>query len=359
MNRFSEMRAGHPEVALFYTTEDKEHQIVILASGDVEKYGYSGGPGVAEMEKKYGRLPEMMTANTATVGQGYLLEWKRIAEEAEKEFRPSGTPARYILFPGDSRVIAVPVSGKPEVYDMDNNNVKERPAFEKRYGKLPDCVPSPGFSLPAPAARPVSGPAAGAHEPVAVAPAPVPTVSSVVSAAGPVPRVSSADSIPAGVLYVVDGTETTDRGLKGISANKIYSVNILKGQSARDVYGDRAAEGVVCITTKSLFERFTRTHTIDIEHPLQTPLYYLDGVEFSKKELDAINPEKIGSIEVLKGGDAIRVYGQRGVNGVVLIHTRNKTTPRGQPSMTLDNNGDKITMQADSITVKPAGARGL
>jgi len=38
-------------VALFYTTEDKEHQIIVLTSGEVEKYGYPGTPGLAEMEK--------------------------------------------------------------------------------------------------------------------------------------------------------------------------------------------------------------------------------------------------------------------------------------------------------------------
>jgi TonB-dependent SusC/RagA subfamily outer membrane receptor len=354
MNRFGEMRTGHPEVALFYTTEDKEHQIVVLNSGEVEKYGYPGGPGVAEMEKKYGSLPEMMTANTAMVGKGYLSEWKRIAEEAEKEFRASGTSARHILFPGDSRVIVVPVSGKPEVYDMDNNNVKERPAFEKRYGKLPDCVPAPGFSLPAPVARPVSGPAAAA-------PAPVPAAPSVVSAAGPAPRVSAPDTIPAGVLYVVDGTEITqeDWASNRISPNMIYSISILKGQSARDAYGERGAGGVVCITTKSFFERFTRMHTIDIEHPLQTPLYYLDGVQISKNALDTLNPEEIGSIDVLKGRDAKRLYGERGIDGVLLIHTRNKTTLRGQPWVNMDKNEGKITMQADSITVKPVGDHGL
>jgi len=51
-----------------------------------------------------------------------------------------------------------------------------------------------------------------------------------------------------------------------------------------------------------------------------TPLYLVDGVPISN--LNAINPEDIVSMEVLKDASATALYGVRGANGVVLITTR-------------------------------------
>ncbi|WP_066223741.1 SusC/RagA family TonB-linked outer membrane protein [Formosa haliotis] len=69
------------------------------------------------------------------------------------------------------------------------------------------------------------------------------------------------------------------------------------------------------------------------------PLYIVDGVPFSSQPLssndvsgeiffgnisplNAINPNDIKSIEVLKDADATAIYGSRGANGVVLISTK-------------------------------------
>src|SRR6202011_3168147 len=54
------MQKTHPEVNVFYTTESKQRQIVFLKNGTVEKYGYPDGPTVADMETKYGTLPDYM-----------------------------------------------------------------------------------------------------------------------------------------------------------------------------------------------------------------------------------------------------------------------------------------------------------
>lgn len=49
-------------------------------------------------------------------------------------------------------------------------------------------------------------------------------------------------------LYVVDGLPTTD--IKGLDANDIESMTVLKDASSAAIYGARAANGVVIITTK-------------------------------------------------------------------------------------------------------------
>lgn len=63
-------------------------------------------------------------------------------------------------------------------------------------------------------------------------------------------RVRGATSLLAGnePLYVVDGVPTTD--IQGISTNDIASMSVLKDASSSAIYGARAANGVVIITTK-------------------------------------------------------------------------------------------------------------
>jgi len=63
-------------------------------------------------------------------------------------------------------------------------------------------------------------------------------------------RVRGATSVLAGnePLYVVDGVPTTD--ISGLSPSDISSMSILKDASSSAIYGARAANGVVLITTK-------------------------------------------------------------------------------------------------------------
>ena len=63
-------------------------------------------------------------------------------------------------------------------------------------------------------------------------------------------RVRGATSVLAGnePLYVVDGLPTTD--IQGLNASDIASMSVLKDASSAAIYGARAANGVVLITTK-------------------------------------------------------------------------------------------------------------
>jgi TonB-dependent starch-binding outer membrane protein SusC len=63
-------------------------------------------------------------------------------------------------------------------------------------------------------------------------------------------RVRGATSVLSGnePLYVVDGVPTDD--ISGVSANDISSMTVLKDASSSAIYGARAANGVVLITTK-------------------------------------------------------------------------------------------------------------
>ena len=52
------------------------------------------------------------------------------------------------------------------------------------------------------------------------------------------------------------------------------------------------------------------------------PLFVVDGVALSQGGINAINPNDIESVQVLKDASATAIYGTRGANGVVVITTR-------------------------------------
>lgn len=65
-----------------------------------------------------------------------------------------------------------------------------------------------------------------------------------------------------------------------------------------------------------------------------SPLYVVDGYPLGDQNLNAINPNDIESIEVLKDASAAAIYGSRAANGVVLVTT--KSGKAGKVSINLD-----------------------
>ena len=50
-------------------------------------------------------------------------------------------------------------------------------------------------------------------------------------------------------LYIVDGVQV-ENGLSAISPQDIQSIDVLKDASSAAIYGSRAANGVILVTTK-------------------------------------------------------------------------------------------------------------
>jgi beta-lactamase regulating signal transducer with metallopeptidase domain len=244
LNKFQAAKKNHPDVSLYYVTEDKKKHLVIHTDGSVEKFGYPGTPDFTEMEKKYGPLPWYLTDNTHPVGQGYLDHWAAISAQAEKEFHPAGGNPKAIIFPGDSRVIAVDATGKAAVYDMDNTvDPKERRGFEQLYGKLPACVPENGTVSPAisirsqkPAQSPDTTPATQ-------------TIDTLLRHA----NVSIDAGFRPNPIVIVDGIRMSDspNAIKQLNPEQIASIQVLKAQAATTQYGPEAsARGVLLISLK-------------------------------------------------------------------------------------------------------------
>lgn len=59
-----------------------------------------------------------------------------------------------------------------------------------------------------------------------------------------------------------------------------------------------------------------------------SPLYIIDGVEV-EDGLNAVSPQDIASVDVLKDASATAIYGSRGANGVVIITTKRGSDSKG------------------------------
>ncbi|WP_169306846.1 SusC/RagA family TonB-linked outer membrane protein [Pedobacter polaris] len=74
-----------------------------------------------------------------------------------------------------------------------------------------------------------------------------------------------------------------------------------------------------------------------------SPLYVVDGIPLQAGGIEAINPNDIESIDILKDASATAIYGSRGANGVVLV-----TTKRGKVGrVTLDYVGTSTIEQLE------------
>jgi len=82
-------------------------------------------------------------------------------------------------------------------------------------------------------------------------------------------------------LYVVDGVPLVSGSQSNINPNNIASIEVLKDASATAIYGTRAANGVIIITTKS-----------GASGKLKINVDYQLGIASTPKKLDLINGEE-------------------------------------------------------------------
>jgi TonB-dependent SusC/RagA subfamily outer membrane receptor len=106
---------------------------------------------------------------------------------------------------------------------------------------------------------------------------------------------------------------------------------------------------------------------------LSKALIIIDGREYQNvklSDLDSlVNPNEISSIDVLKGQGAISLYGEKGKNGVLFIHTKNKdgssvknidldTTRTGSKIQPREDDEDKIFEKSEVEASFPGGNMG-
>ncbi|UOQ78994.1 hypothetical protein MUN84_10985 [Hymenobacter sp. 5516J-16] len=91
-------------------------------------------------------------------------------------------------------------------------------------------------------------------------------------AAGPVPAAWAAATGPS--LYFLDGQPSDQKTIEQLNRRTIASVNVVKGDEARRIFGAEAGEGVMIVVTKrnvgsAAVAEFNRRYDI---RPVETPV---------------------------------------------------------------------------------------
>jgi hypothetical protein len=121
-----------------------------------------------------------------------------------------------------------------------------------------------------------------------------------------------------------------------IDPSTIAAVNVWKGEKAIERFGNDARYGAVEIISKANAEVPTfvtppaTTQSLKSKATLSTllqsasngttrPLIILNDKEITDEEMKSLDPKSIMEIRVIKGADAFKQYGAKGLNGVIVI----------------------------------------
>ncbi|WP_186757946.1 M56 family metallopeptidase [Echinicola salinicaeni] len=133
-------------------------------------------------------------------------------------------------------------------------------------------------------------------------------------------------------IFFINGEEYDKEIISQISPVDIESISVLKDEKATNKYDAKGKNGVIEITLKegvplpdkapkgsSSVEEIEVTKKLAVD---KKPLYVIDGVIQTQKEMKKMDPKNIATISVLKNGDAKNLYGSRAKDGAILITTK-------------------------------------
>ena len=129
------------------------------------------------------------------------------------------------------------------------------------------------------------------------------------------------DSASKPIIIVDDRRMEKDFDLNSISPNDIQSIDILKGASAVEAYGDVAVNGAIQVRTKDFSENKTFLRIRGVASDKQ-PLFVFDGKPITETELKLMDQNDIENITVLKNTSIREMYGDQAKHGVVLITSK-------------------------------------
>ena len=108
-------------------------------------------------------------------------------------------------------------------------------------------------------------------------------------------------------VSVVDGEQLTAQPIGGID-------NLLQGASTGlQVVGQNGRPGGAA---------FIRIRGVGSVNASNEPLFIIDGVQVTQSDYNALNPNDISKVTVLKDAASTAIYGSRASNGVILITTK-------------------------------------
>jgi TonB-dependent SusC/RagA subfamily outer membrane receptor len=132
-------------------------------------------------------------------------------------------------------------------------------------------------------------------------------------------------NFPSNALIIIDGKET-DMNIHNLDVDigdekTICSLSVLKGDAAIKAYGEKGKNGVIVIETKENKEVSNPQEELVLQFSPDDALVIINGKETDMHIRD-VDSNAIRSLSVMKGDAAIKRYGKKGKNGVIVIETK-------------------------------------
>jgi len=135
------------------------------------------------------------------------------------------------------------------------------------------------------------------------------------------------DKAPDKALIILDGKVIDKAKMDAINPEDIYSVNVLKGKDATNIYGRKGKDGVILITSKKpgtekkITLAYYSKDTLGMKNGSK-PTIILDGKEVSEDVMKELNPNQIISINITKNDFTARELGDKDGKSVIRIITK-------------------------------------
>ena len=157
------------------------------------------------------------------------------------------------------------------------------------------------------------------------------------------------------VLVILDGIEISEEKFKSLDPNSVEKLELRKGETMKRLYGEKAANGVLFITSKKANQEKVQVTGFTVikgkgdvtTEPIANLdlavkavnlnavnqgnlLLILDGIEISEEKLKSLDPNSIEKLELRKGEIMKRLYGEKAADGVLVITSKNANQEKVQ-----------------------------
>jgi TonB-dependent SusC/RagA subfamily outer membrane receptor len=134
----------------------------------------------------------------------------------------------------------------------------------------------------------------------------------------------SITGINGGQLIIIDDRESNETEFRTLKKNAIHSLTVLKDEAAVRIYGDKGKNGVIIVTTEknknaAISKRLNEAPFVNVSPNI---LIFIDGRDATKEKLSKLTSDEIDSVSMLREDKAVKLYGDRGKNGVIIVITK-------------------------------------
>jgi hypothetical protein len=124
-------------------------------------------------------------------------------------------------------------------------------------------------------------------------------------------------------LVILDGAFVMLDKINQLDPDKIKSLNVLDTKTSIKKYGSKGKYGAIEVESRPAIKKIIMMRAPNNQSGEQVnPLYVLNRLAVESIAFDSLKPSDIKAINIKKGEEAIKMFGEKGKNGVIFITTK-------------------------------------